>query len=138
MIDFPDLIGFIEVDHTADIAIAVTGDSMESLFLQSILAMREIIGVNLNKRVASEKSLTLDAQSAESLLIALLNEILFFIEKDTWPECEKLTICQNRLSLQYHLFRCTTAGAHVKAVTYNQVEIIRHADMYSTMLVFDV
>ena len=135
---FPESIGFFEVDHTADIAVAVTGDSIESLFSQSLKALEHIVHVKLLEKILCQLTLSIRANSAESLLIAFLNETLVLLEKDTWLVCDQLKIRKDQLKLSYDLYRCSTHGIEVKAVTYNQVDIIKHQGFFSTMIVFDV
>lgn len=131
-------VGYQEVDHTADIAIAVTGDSLSSLFIQAMRAMAEIARVEVSAKIGGDFQNSIEAASVESLLVAFLNEVVFLLEANHWPVIKQIKICQHHLSYSYHLCRCTVKGHEIKAVTYNLMEIIEHAGLYSTMIVFDV
>lgn len=135
---FPGSAGYYEVDHTADIAIAVSGDSLASLFQEPLFAMREIAGVKLHNKKGKPSQSIIEANSPESLLVAFLSEIIFLLEKNQWPEVSELKIVENKLTFSYQLFHCETTGKQIKAVTYNQMEIIIHSGLFSTMVVFDV
>ena len=130
--------GYREVEHTADIAIAVTGDSLSSLFTQATRAMAEIARVEVLKKIEGIFQNSIEATYVESLLVAFLNELVFLLESNHWPIIKRIEICQHHLTYSYHLCHCTVKGHEIKAVTYNLVEIIEHAGLYSTMIVFDV
>jgi len=138
MINFPELIGYFEIDHTADIAIAVTGNSVESLFIQSFSALKKIANVKLTTNAIAESSLSLKAKTIESLLVAFLNEMLILIESRKCPVCKQLKIRDNHIKFSYSLFECEVRGAELKAVTYNMLNIIEHAGYFSTIIVFDI
>lgn len=135
---FPESIGFIEVEHTADIAYAVTGDSIESLFYQSYLAVKNILNISLSEKITSQKEIIVHAKTKESLLVAFLNEILYFADQGLWPEVSEIIFSDKELLFRFHIFQCGLEGRNIKAVTYNEIEIINHSPFFSTMLVFDV
>jgi len=135
---FPETTGFYEVNHTADVAIAVTGECIESLFIQSLKGLEHIICVQRHEVIKRQSKMAIHANSYESLLVAFLNETLVLLEKETWLVCDQLKIGKGQLELTYDLFRCSKYGSEVKAVTYNMMDIIEHQGMYSTMIVFDV
>jgi len=135
---FPESTGFFEVDHTADVAIAVTGDSIESLFYQSLKALEHIVRVQLHQKIKCQLTKTIKANSAESLLVAFLNEALVLLEKDTWLVCGQINVRKDHLAFSYDLYQCSKHGNEVKAVTYNMVDIIKHHGVFSTVIVFDV
>ena len=138
MINFPETIGYIEIDHTADIAIAVTGNSLESLFIQSLLALKEIAGVKLKPCLDQEKKISLNSNTTESLLVAFLNEVLYFLESGKWPVCQCLCIKKNKIQFSYRLSNCVVDGVELKAVTYNMMKIVEHSGYFSTAIVFDI
>lgn len=135
---FPESIGFFEVAHTADIAIAVTGDSIKSLFVQSYFALKEITQVAMQEKISESDSNRIHAKSMESLLIAFLNEIIVFLDQELWPVIQNIEIEDGCLNFSFALHHCVTHGSIIKAVTYSEVEIIHHSGLFSTMLVFDV
>jgi SHS2 domain-containing protein len=135
---FPGSAGYYEVDHTADIAIAVSGDSLTSLFQEALFAMREISGIKLQNKKGKPSQSIIEANSPESLLVAFLSEVIFLLEKNQWPEVSGLKIVENNLTFSFQIFHCETTGKQIKAVTYNQMEIIKHSGLVSTIVVFDV
>ena len=135
---FPGSAGYYEVDHTADIAIAVSGDSLASLFQEALFAMQEIAGVKLHQIKGKPSQSIIEANSPESLLVSFLSEGIFLLEKNQWPEVSGLKIVENKLTFSCQLYHCATTGKQIKAVTYNQMEIIKHSGLFSTMVVFDV
>lgn len=135
---FPESIGFIEVEHTADIAYAVTGDSIESLFYQSYLAVKNILNISFSEKITSQKEIFVHARTKESLLVAFLNEILYLADQGLWPEVSEIIFSDTKLLFRFDIFQCGLKGRNIKAVTYNEIEIINHSPFFSTMLVFDV
>jgi SHS2 domain-containing protein len=135
---FPASNGFFEVNHTADVSVAVTGESIESLFFQSLKALEHILCVHINELIKRQVTMTLEANSTETLLVAFLNESLVLTEKETWLVVDQLRICNGQLEYSYDLHQCSKHGNEVKAVTYNMLEIIEHQGFYSTIIVFDV
>ena len=77
MAKFPKTNGFFEVDHTADVAVAVSGDSLENLFRQSLLALRDIAGVEEKEEIAGVRKFLLNSSTLESILVGFLNEVIF-------------------------------------------------------------
>ena len=135
---FPESIGYFEVSHTADIAIAVTGDSIASLFQQSYFALKEMVRVAIQEKNSQSVTIQLRSKSIEALLIAFLNEIIVFLDQESWPVISEMNITEDSLDFTFDLYDCITHGCTIKAATYNEVEIVYHSGFFSTMLVFDV
>lgn len=135
---FPGSAGYYEVDHTADIAIVVNGDPIASLFLEALFAMREIAGVKLQGKKGKPSRSIIEANSPESLLVAFLSEAILLLEKNLWTEVSALKFAEKKMVFAFQLFHCEATGRQIKAVTYNQLEIIEHSGLFSTTLVFDV
>lgn len=138
MVNFPLSPGFFEVDHTADIAFFVCGESLEDLFLQSLLALKELAGVQKDRMIKDEQREIYKASTKESLMITFLNEILFFLEKEEWPEPLSLRMQNGQLHFHFQMYECQMKGVSIKAVTYNMMDIVQQDELFSTMIVFDV
>ena len=134
------------IDHTADIAVEITADSIEELFIVSAKAFKEAV-IELNpKSVLKNFYLVLDSHSLETLLVSFLNELNFRLinKRKIFININDVKIIQNdeNYSLQCILQEDNIdedkIKAEIKSVTYHQVEIKEKNGKYSTRIVFDI
>jgi SHS2 domain-containing protein len=72
------------IDHTADIAVRVTADSMEELFISAAEALMESSVESVNFRETEKKRINLNEYSPEELLVSFLSELNFFFTVRKW------------------------------------------------------
>ncbi len=136
-----------QIDHTADIAFEVSGESLEELFRASSKAwLNSVIDV-ITFSQSEIKKIKLSAFSKEQLLVDFLSELNFnlftkkwlcysvddlSIEKkeDNWFLVAGLT--GNKISSKIHLKH------EIKAITFHQMNIKKSGNVFSTLLVFDI
>jgi SHS2 domain-containing protein len=136
------------IDHTADIAIEISGNSLEDLFRTAYQAWYEIVLDYLRVLSQGRKRIKLKADSPEELLVNFINEINYWLMVKKWitAKIEKLELSDTdgHLSL-----RVVAAGRpldikrhelqlEVKAVTFYQLEIKQTGHNFFTRMVFDV
>jgi SHS2 domain-containing protein len=136
------------IDHTADIALEISGSTYEELFLAAFYGFKEsLLELSDAKRKNTEKSLTLKENSAEELLVSFLDELNFYFEKQKiFPlEVEKIKITRNDNS--FKLITTISLGditsddhvkSEIKAVTFHQLDIKKINNVYKTIIVFDI
>ena len=134
-------VNFKEVEHTADWALHVRGKNLADLLLNAAQGMNRLMVSNPNIPARTvTKTIELEAQEAEDLLVDWLSELVY------WAETEQLIF--NEIVLQQvsstHLRATIKGGAapnlekHIKAVTYHNLEITATASGLEATIVFDV
>jgi SHS2 domain-containing protein len=131
--------GFREIEHTADWALQVWAPDLGALFEQAALGMYALAETELEASPRNTRKLQLDALDSESLLVAFLNELLFF------GEDENLGFDSFEVEVQDDHLNAEVSGApfaarkkEIKAVTYHNIEIKSSQDGLEVQLVFDV
>jgi len=132
---------FKEIEHTADIAIRVWGRDLAELFANAAYGLASQLADLTGIERTVERSIELEAYDLETLLVTWLGELLYLNERDAlvFTEFEVRELAPTRL-------RAVVRGGgvaakqrgHIKAVTFNDLEIVRTAEGYETTIVFDV
>jgi SHS2 domain-containing protein len=134
------------IDHTADIAVKVSADSLEELFITSAKALLACTAEEISFRSTEKKRLNLNEYSSEELLVSFLNELNFFFSSKKWllRNIEKIKIEEYENIWQLKT-ECTGSSEvdyipkdEIKAVTFHQMEIKFSRDIYETIIVFDI
>lgn len=131
--------GFEEIQHTADWALRVWAPDLTGLLCQAGLGMNALMGLDLDQRQPCSVSFTLSASDGESLLVAFLNEILYYLE------VERIGFADFALRLDGLTLTAALAGfpvrrmeKPVKAVTYHDLAIEPVGGSLHVRVVFDV
>lgn len=129
-----------EVDHTADWALHVWARTIEELFAEAARGMVALTGAQAQPGAAACRRVELAAEDHESLLVAWLQELLYYTESEalvfTAFHVEHLD--STHLWAEVEGAPADEPGKAIKAVTYHNLKISRTADGYETTLVFDV
>ena len=138
MKDFPVKPGYVEIPHPADISIAVTAVSLESVFSESLIAMQELAGVKILEDGTQSEQFSISGMSNEILLVTFLNEVNFMRENGFWPTFTKIEIKGPLLKCSYLKAKCEKSGYEIKAVTFSEMKIKNRGEYWYTKIVFDV
>lgn len=138
--DNSPLAGFEEIEHTADWAYRVWASNLEELFIQAAQGLYYLVGVQLAASPRVVRNINLEGVDRESLLIAWLNELLYF------HESENLGFdCLEILNLEANQIDARVTGATVeqwikdiKAATYHNVTICSTETGFEVTIVLDV
>lgn len=132
------------ISHTADISIEVEADTLEELFLASLLGMNQVLKEDFCLHAPAprvEQEITIRSVDNTTLLVDFLSAVL------THTYLEKTMFCRVEFSaLNANYVQATIKGVPVdsfeddiKAVTYHGAEVIRRKDgSWSTAVVFDI
>lgn len=135
------------IDHTADIAAEIKGDSLEELFSAGADAWLNAIAGEINIEPDDVIEIELSASSKEELLITFLNELNFLLLTKKWIciSIHSIKLCTESdefdLSVELSGTKLTNEiqlKQEIKSVTYHQVEIVESNGEYSTLVVFDI
>ena len=131
---------FQEIEHTADAAVEVWGETIVQLFQHAAQALYAIAGAKPEgKSIRTIKQvITLEAADYESLLVAFLSELLFFLDRDELFMEFQLDITDQKLKGRLQGRKVDHQLREIKAVTFHQLHIQRDAGTLHTILVFDI
>jgi SHS2 domain-containing protein len=129
-----------EIEHTADIAIRVRGRDLAELFANAAYGMACQLADPGAVARSNEQRVELEAYDAETLLVSWLEELLYLGERDecVFVDFEMQQVTATQLRAVVRGGPVEEHGAHIKAVTFNELEIVRGGEGYETSVVFDV
>lgn len=130
--------GFAEVPHTADIALDVFAPNLEELFINAAKGLYHILGIRKGTQEVENIHISMAAEDSESLIVSLLNELLFYAANNQAGEFVNLKLYDNKLEADLHLLEKTDQQKEVKAATFNDLVIVQDAEGFHTRIVFDV
>ena len=130
-----------ELEHTADWAIEVWGDSVAALFAHAAEALFEMQGAELGAPPIVEQHVVCQATDVPALLVTWLNELLFLSETlnvlFTHFEPAVSTDPEPRVTAQIRGVPGRGHMAHVKAVTYYKLVVEPSPEGWRATVTFD-
>lgn len=131
--------GFKEIDHTADAALRIWGETLPLLFQQAVLGLYALAGVRTQAGEVGSQLIHLQGKDAESLLVNFLSELLFILNEDKiLCQIDRLEIHKNSLTGKLKQEKVLQIQKEIKAVTYHRLKITHNGSYYQTDLVLDV
>lgn len=130
--------GFFEIPHTADASLVVFGSTREELFINSAKGMYHIMGITYKDKPEKRLELELAEHDLESLLVSFLSELLYSSENLSMVRDFDLTIDNGQLSGILVAVPICDSKIEIKAITFNNLKIDQHDNIYKTQLVFDI
>lgn len=133
------MMGFKEIEHTADWELKVWAEDISTLFEQAAQGMYSLAGARLKLKPRISRTIELQNIDKESLLVDFLSELLYFIEvEEIGFDTFELQFDGNALSATLYGGPVDTISKDIKAVTYHNLEILEEADGLEVSIVFDV
>jgi SHS2 domain-containing protein len=131
---------FEEIEHTADWAYRVRGEDLPQLFIQAALGLYSLVGMQLEPGNRITRLIQLKAIDHESLLVAWLNELLYFHESEGlgFEQIEIQHLDETRLQAEVTGARTQQWLKDIKAVTYHNLAIRETELGLEVTLVLDV
>jgi SHS2 domain-containing protein len=131
---------FEEIEHTADIAIRVWGRDLAELFANAAYGMASMLAETQDVVPSVKRTLELEADDLEILLVDWLSELLFLGERDrlVFTRIDGLQVVSNRLRATVWGCPIQERRSHIKAVTFSELDITQTDSGYETVVVFDV
>ena len=131
--------GYREIEHTADWALHVWAPDLETLFCQAAIGMYALAETELAAAKRLARRVELQAPDHETLLVAFLNELLFFGEN------EGLGFDRFEISISHSSLTAALVGAEmvsrkkeIKAVTFHNLQVASTPGGFEVTIVFDV
>ncbi len=134
---------FEVIEHTADVGIIAYGRSLEELFENAAEGMMHFLIDPASVRPVEQRTMTVDADDREGLLINWLNDLLVLLNADGFvpvrfvvPEMKdtrlRADVSGEPVDPARHKFRLD-----VKAATYHSLEIGKN-EVWHARIIFDV
>ncbi len=134
-----DTAGFREVEHTADWELEVWAVDFSGLLEQAANGMYRLMGLQFVPGERQTRKLALQAEDREGLLVAFLNELLYFAELEKLGfDQYRLLIDGLRLSARISGVAIMAQSKEIKAATYHQLDIRENDRGLRVNIVFDV
>ena len=131
--------GFQELQHTADWEIEAWAPDLPRLFEQAALGMYALSGTHLYPDPRITRTLELNAEDVESLLVKFLTELLFIGEQYGLAfDVFDLKIDECNLRARLHGAPMTEQSKEIKAVTYHKIAIQTSPRGLEVRIAFDV
>lgn len=132
------------LEHTADIKFRAYGDTLEKVFENSALALKEVICDKIKIHEKKEKKIKIKGIDLESLLYNFLEEFLFLLDSKGFiiSNIKKIKIDKLKFILEAVILGDDSSDYNisnsVKAVTYNEMFIKKEKNKYVAQVVLDV
>jgi len=130
------------LEHTADIKVRAYGDSLEEAFVNSAYALTGIVTKDKIKKTA-EKKIEVESEDEKSLLYDFLEQFLILIDSEGFllSEIKEIKITGNKLTalaLGDNDIDNYETDTHVKAITYQEMEIKKENNKYMIQFIPDI
>ncbi len=136
------------IDHTADIAVEVSAENYEDLFIVSAQAWKDSVLNELSPDNLEEKILEFNENSIEELLVHFLSELNYLLLGGKWITTGVKQIKIIKIEKEWNL-RAVILGIpldaqkhnikiEIKAVTFHQMDVKYKDGKFQTRIVFDI
>ncbi len=132
------------LDHTADIAVRVRGDTLPQLFENAAYALFDTLVELDGVAEAREEIIQVDGADLAELMVTWLNELLFLWESQLllFKRFEVTELTDTRLTARAwgELFDEAHHAllTEIKAATYHQLRVEKVGTRWSAQLIFDI
>jgi SHS2 domain-containing protein len=131
--------GFLEISHTADWSIKVWAPDLAGLMEASGRGMYALMECQVHPEPVIERYIMLQGEDAEAMLVAFLNELLYYLEQEKIEfTIFNIQIDQKRLTALLGGGIVLGQRKEIKAVTYHNLSIQQVQDRLETTIVLDV
>ena len=132
------------IEHTADIGLEIYGATVTELFVNAAASVMSIITDTTTLEKRKKFMVSLDAQNTEELLIAWLNELIFYCSARQFLTKEvvitsiddkrlKAQLCGEVFDKDRHII-----DREVKAATYHELSVKKENDAWKARVIFDI
>lgn len=136
----PEAVAWRELAHTADYAVEVTGADSRSLFANAALAMFGYQDVEYDRAVTLARSVVVQADGYEELLIAWLNRLLLWQEAagEMFNRFEIHELTERGLRGVAYGYPGSPSHTAVKAATFHDLTVQQTESGWRARVTFDI
>ncbi len=134
----------VELDHTADFSLRMTGKDMKDLFQRAAEEMTKIMVKMLPAAAARYRKISVKAQDPADLMVRWLGEILYLLEGEKMIVNKALidTISPAHLHATLGLSpydpETHVLLREIKGVTYHQIGVHKKKGYWEARIIFDL
>ena len=135
---------FADLDHTADVGVAVEGTSAEEALARLVLAEAALLAGGGEVQARAEVELASSGEDLAGCAVGLLRELLyrFATARELAASCEVLRLSATEAAVRVGLGRWDPGlhgeGADLKAVTWHAARFERDGARWRAQVVFDI
>ena len=136
--------GYEFFDHTADIGIRARGETLPALFVHFARGLTELIAEDSDLKPREVRAIRLSAPDADSLLVAWLQELVFWFSTDRFLPAQyaldEVSPTSLRGEVRGEPFDPSrhTPGREVKAITRHQLEVRQRDGVWHGQVIVDI
>ena len=136
--------GYKFLSHTADLKIRVKEKTIELAFITSALALKQAIAENIKVKSKITKKIKVSGDNLEALLYNFLEEFLFLLDSKGFvlAEVDNFLMDKKNFKIQAQISGDSAKSYKftndVKAITYNEMKIIKKGKALVVDFVLDV
>lgn len=136
--------GYEFFEHTADVGVTVHGATLEDVLVHAAQALTELIVEDSRLAPAEERTVALQAEDPKTLLLAWLNEVLFWFSTDRFLPVEFEVRVADERSVRGRVRgerfdpARHTSGTEVKGITRHQFRVEQVNGRWEAQVIFDV
>jgi SHS2 domain-containing protein len=136
----PPAVRFEEVEHVADAALRVYGTDWSALLANAALGMFSLIADWNDAPLSAEREINLRSADRETLLVDWLTELLYLheIEGVVYVDFDIVEASANALQAVASGTGRWRPKTAIKAVTFNDLRIVKTEEGYVATIVFDI
>jgi len=129
------------LEHTADVKFQSFGKNLEEAFVNSALALKEVMfsGIKIKNKI--KKKIKIEAKDNEGLLYRFLEQFLYLLDAENFV-FNKVKVKITGLNLEAELLGDLASNYkfsnEVKAVTYNEMFVKKDKSRWICQVVLDV
>ena len=130
--------GYEEIAHTADLELRVWAQDLTGLLAEAARGMYHLQGVELKPGGRFQRTVDVQAEDAEGLLVAFLGELLFHEEAGEAFDSFQLTETTSGVEGTLEGAAIASGYKEIKAVTYHNLAVRHIRDLLEAHVVFDI
>ncbi|HBG75310.1 MAG: hypothetical protein A2X25_12325 [Chloroflexi bacterium GWB2_49_20] len=131
--------GFNEIKHTADWALLIWGENIETLFKEAARGMYALMSAQSSQTPRRIYEFSTYQTNLESQLVSFLSELLYCTEQEELIfDSFYFKLSDGGFAVKMEGSNITSIQRQIKAVTFHNLEIKQSNQGYQVEIVFDV
>lgn len=130
--------GFLEIAHTADVALEVYGETLPAVFKNAARGMYALMSVVYGEKLSEKVNIELQGIDVELILIDFLNELLYHLDKGIVLFPQRTTLSGEGFKTVMKANALIKRERYIKAATFHNLSLLETKNGYKAVIVFDI